>query len=199
MPAAEAPAATAPAQSKADRLRIGLGKLAIERATEPRSRSPHHAQRMLRRYPLLKVDIGEQFPRPCIRAAHPCLPQSRRQRIIFVTACQETFSAACSHVRFQGAGRSFLLRRCGLRRSLVRTAGDRTRRRRLNKLSCAGWVPHDRGSVSGLPRSRVERRSGRPAHNRHEGSPPWSCLQQCAPRIVADLLFRWFSFGGRVR
>ena len=34
---------------------------------------------------------------------------------------------------------------------VVRTAGDRTRRRRLNKLSCAGWVPHDRGSVSGLP------------------------------------------------
>ena len=32
--------------------------------------------------------------------------------------------------------------------------------RRLNKLSCAGWVPHDRGSVSGLPRSRVEHRSG---------------------------------------
>jgi hypothetical protein len=70
------------------------------------------------------------------------------------------FSVACSHVRFQGAARSFLLRRCGLRRSLVRTARDRTRRRRLNKLSCAGWVPHDRGSVSGLPRSRVERRSG---------------------------------------
>jgi hypothetical protein len=36
----------------------------------------------------------------------------------------------------------------------VRTAGDRTRRRRLSKLSCAGWVPHDRGFVSGLPRSK---------------------------------------------
>jgi hypothetical protein len=69
-------------------------------------------------------------------------------------------STACSHVRFQGAARSFLLRRRGLRRSLVRTAGDRTRRRRLNRLSCADWVPHDRGSVSGLPRSRVEHRSG---------------------------------------
>ena len=43
---------------------------------------------------------------------------------------------------------------------LVRTAGDKTRRRRLNRLSCADWVPHDRGSVSGLPRSRVEHRSG---------------------------------------
>ena len=27
-------------------------------------------------------------------------------------------------------------------------------RRRLNKLSCAGWLPHDRGCVSGLPRSK---------------------------------------------
>ena len=44
--------------------------------------------------------------------------------------------------------------------SEVRTAGDGTRRRRLNKLSCAGWVPHNRGSVSGLPHSRNERRSG---------------------------------------
>ena len=42
----------------------------------------------------------------------------------------------------------------------MRTAGDKTRRRRLNKLSCADWVPHDRGFVSGLPRSRVEHRSG---------------------------------------
>src|SRR5690348_4526114 len=32
----------------------------------------------------------------------------------------------------------------------VQTTGTtaRTRRRRLNKLSCAGWIPHDRGSVS---------------------------------------------------
>jgi len=30
-----------------------------------------------------------------------------------------------------------------------RTAGDRTRRRRLNMLSCADWLPHDRGFVSG--------------------------------------------------
>ena len=101
-------------------------------------------------------------------------------------ACHPLLTALAehlSHVRFQGAARSFLLRRRGLRRSLVRTAGDKTRRRRLNKLSCADWVPHDRGSVSGLPRSKVEHRSGGPAHNRHEGSPPWSCLQQCAPRI----------------
>ena len=73
-----------------------------------------------------------------------------------------TSSTACSHVCFQGAGRSFLLHRRGLRRSSVRTAGDRTRRRRLNRLSCADWVPHDRGSVSGWPSSGVQHRSGDP-------------------------------------
>ena len=35
-----------------------------------------------------------------------------------------------------------------------RLAGDGASRRRLNKLSCAGWLPHDRGFVSGLPRSK---------------------------------------------
>jgi hypothetical protein len=39
----------------------------------------------------------------------------------------------------------------------VRTAGPEDRR--FNKLSCAGWVPHDRGLVSGLPHSRDEHRS----------------------------------------
>src|SRR5215471_14219002 len=57
----------------------------------------------------------------------------------------------------------------------VRTAGDRTRRRRLNKLSCAGWIPHDRGSVSGLPHSRGERRSQDRLITGREDSPPWSC------------------------
>jgi hypothetical protein len=61
----------------------------------------------------------------------------------------------------------------------VRTAGDRTRRRRLNKLSCAGWIPHDRGSASGLPRSRDEHRSVDRLITGQEDSPPWSCLRQC--------------------
>jgi len=67
----------------------------------------------------------------------------------------------------------------------VRTAGDRTRRRRLNKLSCADWLPHDRGFVSGLPRSKDERRSGDRLITGQEGSPPRPCRRQCAP---ADLL-----------
>ncbi len=72
---------------------------------------------------------------------------------------------------FKGHARSFLLRRRGLRRSLVRMAGDKTLRRRFNKLSCAGWIPHDRVSVSGLPRSRIEHRSGDRLITGHEGSP----------------------------
>src|SRR6516165_2999008 len=67
--------------------------------------------------------------------------------------------------------------------SEVRTAGDRTRRRRLNKLSCAGWLPHDRGFVSGLPRSKGERRSEDRLITGQEGSPPWSCRRRCAPWI----------------
>ena len=66
-------------------------------------------------------------------------------------------------------------------RRKMRRAGGRTRRRRLNKLSCAGWLPHDRGFVSGLPHSKGRASVRRPAHNRREGSPPWSCLQRCAP------------------
>ena len=65
----------------------------------------------------------------------------------------------------------------------MRTAGDRVRRRRLNKLSCAGWLPHDRGFVSGLPhsKSKDERWSGDRLITGQEGSPPWSCRRQSAP------------------
>jgi hypothetical protein len=73
----------------------------------------------------------------------------------------------------------------------VRTAGDRTRRRRLNKLSCAGWIPHDRGSVSGLPHSRGERRSQDRLITGREDSPPWSCrpaVRTSGTSSVIDLL-----------
>src|SRR3984957_5608566 len=46
---------------------------------------------MLRRHPLLKVQIREQFSRPPIHAPHSCLHKSRRHRIIFAIDCQETF------------------------------------------------------------------------------------------------------------
>src|SRR5262249_15790576 len=72
-----------------------------------------------------------------------------RPYILYGFAAQPTFSAACSHVRFQGSGRKiFVSAAAGRVGSEVRTAGDRTRRRRLNKLSYAGWLPHDRGFVS---------------------------------------------------
>ena len=70
-------------------------------------------------------------------------------------------------------------------------AGGGVSRRRLNKLSCAGWLPHDRGFVSGLPRSRGERRQW-PAHNRRRGfpnrprRPPGASNARCA--LCCDLL-----------
>ena len=84
----------------------------------------------------------------------------------------------------------------------VRTAGDRTRRRRLNKLSCAGWLPHDRGFVSGLPHSSDERRSADRLITGQEGSPPRPCLRQCtrldclvrlAPRRFRGSGARWLA------
>jgi hypothetical protein len=69
----------------------------------------------------------------------------------------------------------------------MRKAGDRTRRRRLNKLSCAGWLPHDRGSVSGLPHSRSEHRSWDRLIGAQEDSPPRPCLQPCASDLLVGL------------
>ena len=62
----------------------------------------------------------------------------------------------------------------GFRRTQVKKQSDaHGRRQRLktpvNKLSCAGWLPHDRVRL-GLPRSRNERRQ-KPAHNRSRGLP----------------------------
>ena len=53
----------------------------------------------------------------------------------------------------------------------MRRAGDGTETT-VGKLSYAGWVPHDRGFVLGLPRSKW--RASVSAHNRHEDSPPRS-------------------------
>ena len=75
----------------------------------------------------------------------------------------------------------------------VRTAGGRTRRRRLNKLSCAGWLPHDRRFVSGLPRSSDERRSADRLITGQEGSLPRPCLRQCARSDDWRGLFFLFS------
>ena len=74
--------------------------------------------------------------------------------------------------------------------SEVRTAGDRTRRRRLNKLSCAGWLPHDRGFVSGLPRSKGRASVQGPAHNRAGGFPTavlWPAMRISGMSLVVDL------------
>ena len=62
----------------------------------------------------------------------------------------------------------------------VRTAGDRIRRRRLNKLSCAGWIPHDRGSVRGCLDLEASVGLSRLITGL-KGSPPRSCLRRRAP------------------
>ena len=41
----------------------------------------------------------------------------------------------------------------------------------VNKLSCADWLPHDRGFVSGLPQSKRRASAGGPAHNSPGGFP----------------------------
>ncbi len=82
----------------------------------------------------------------------------RRARTIIREASNTTQPALM--FAFKGSDAINCVRRGGRGRLGVRTAGDRTRRRRLNKLSCAGWLPHDRGFVSGLPHSRDERRFG---------------------------------------
>jgi len=89
---------------------------------------------------------------------------------------------------FKGSDAIIYFRCSGRVGSEVRTAGDRIRRRRLNKLSCAGWLPHDRGFVSGLPRSSREHRSGDRLITGQEDSPPRSCRRQCAR---ADLLLSY--------
>lgn len=110
-------------------------------------------------------------------------------------------TSASSHVRVQGVQHNYPFppQRSGPVRKVC-TAGDRTRRRRLNKLSCAGWLPHDRGFVLGLPRSKGRASVRGPAHNRRRGFPTaWSCLRRRAPWCAPPLmrLRCFFDDGGQ--
>ena len=57
-------------------------------------------------------------------------------------------------------------------------AGGGVSRRRLNKLSCAGWRPHDRGFVSGLPRSKGRASADGRLITGDEGSPTGPAARQ---------------------
>ena len=72
--------------------RVSRGKIAVERSQHVVHHLANQPQRMLRRHPLLKVDIGEQLPRSSIRAPHSAPPRSRRDnRIIFAIGLSEAF------------------------------------------------------------------------------------------------------------
>ena len=65
-------------------------------------------------------------------------------------------------------------------------------RRRLNKLSCAGWLPHDRGFVSGLPRSKGRASAGGRLLTGDEDSPTGPAARQALRNarvsVCCDLL-----------
>jgi hypothetical protein len=89
-----------------------------------------------------------------------------------VTASPTQISATCSHVRCQEFRRG--LSSPAFAELNCKQSDAHGRRQRLktpvNKLSCAGWLPHDRDSVSGCLVLSDERRR-RPAHNRSRGFP----------------------------
>jgi hypothetical protein len=109
-------------------------------------------------------------------------------------------STACFHVRSQAPGQQGGSPACagGLEWMAKRLAGGGVSRRRLNKLSCAGWLPHDRGFVSGLPRSKGRASADGRLITGDEGSPTGPAARQalrnkrCALRspLLARLLTR---------
>src|ERR1700759_2017967 len=92
--------------------------------------------------------------------------------IRFVRPRQPTFSAACSHVRCQEFRRG--LSSPAFAELNCKQSDAHGRRQRLktpvNKLSCAGWLPHDRDSVSGCLVLGTSVGTW-PAHNRSRGFP----------------------------
>jgi hypothetical protein len=133
---------------------VDLGELAIERDEHLVDNASDKPKRMLRwnSSPLRSSD-------PRILAS----PLGKNSGIRFARPRQPPFSAACSHVRSAAAV------------SRLRLSPDAMRRRQrlktpVNKLSCAGWLPHDRDSVSGC--LVLETSVGTwPAHNRSRGFP----------------------------
>jgi hypothetical protein len=127
-PAAEERGANVQVESTAFRCQRRFGELAIERDQHLVDNASDKPKRMLRwnSSPLRSSDLR-------IIAS----PLGKNRGIRFARPRQPPFSAAWSHVRHAAA-----VSRLGLSPDVMR------RRQRLktpvNKLSCAGWLPHDR-------------------------------------------------------
>jgi hypothetical protein len=129
---------------------------------------------MVRRNPAVRPDIAEKGVIPLIRAAHLAVSPPidlMTQRIRYGRVAASGFSAACSHVCCQGFQTRGRCPQSGGPETQKCRKQEAGQRRRLIKLSCAGWLPQDRGFVSGLPLSKGERHPWA-AHNRREDSPP---------------------------
>ena len=85
--------------------RIELLELARQRFERGIGDLPNHPQRMIRPNPLLKIYVAEKPAANLVVAPHRH-PLSPLQGIT-MRKINNPFSAACSHVRFQGLGRNF--------------------------------------------------------------------------------------------
>ena len=89
------------------------------------------------------VAIEIEFGLPQRRRSHP----QSQTRDFFNSLLSCSPSRALSKHRHSGSAQALCF-------WTTSTAGGRAERRRLSKLSCAGWLPHDRGFVLELPLSR---------------------------------------------
>jgi hypothetical protein len=125
----------------------------LHRAGGPRQGLVHdradHAQRMIPPNSSFKIDVAKQRPRPFVLASHDSIPRpTQKQNHKAIPVATDFFNSLLSCSLSMGCARLFAL--ASPRRSCCHAHGRRRGlRRRLSKLSCAGWLPHDRGFVLG--------------------------------------------------
>jgi hypothetical protein len=111
---------------------------------------------------------------PKMESAHAEPDAATRSAVLAIAThgSPTQISAACSHVRCQERRRGLSSPAFTERNEEQLDAHGRRQRLKtpVNKLSCAGWLPHDRDSVSGC--LVLETSVGTwPAHNRSRGFP----------------------------